>query len=487
MKVGRRSLIVLLSVSAALLVSWSLAVPIFEAPDEPAHWQYARYLHDYRRLLPYGPTSYEGFSPPAYYLLIAPLAVTSELPAPAVIVRRGVSLPEFPPRYFRQEPGDLGRYWPIRSARLETILMSLLTVWFCCLAGAEASGDPATGLFAGGLVGFWPQFTFRGMNVSNDALLTTFSAAALYLMIRLVRRGFTWGIAVAAALAIAGAFLSKPLAIFLPASLALAVFQSKGPWRAYLIRVAVLGVMVFAIVSPWLVRNQHLYGDPLAHKAMYTAVPHLVVVRPLWSRYFVTKFPLLLFGSFIGLFGWFNLPLPLWAYVAYAGFLGFAGLCWLKWVLQGRCGRHLAVVLLSVCVLNLMVVVYTNLDINSAQGRYLFPAMPALAVLVALGIQSLKMWSNKLTLITLAALAAANLVILVALVIPAYWPIPLNSPNSALTNPVIKGGSNRTWSWSHGCQLQVVSKSLAQFPCRAALASEGGQPEDSREPKAPLG
>jgi hypothetical protein len=30
----------------ALLTAWALAVPVFETPDEPAHWQYARYLHD---------------------------------------------------------------------------------------------------------------------------------------------------------------------------------------------------------------------------------------------------------------------------------------------------------------------------------------------------------------------------------------------------------------------------------------------------------
>ncbi len=35
---------VLLSPASVLLIAWSLAVPIFEGPDEPAHWQYARYF-----------------------------------------------------------------------------------------------------------------------------------------------------------------------------------------------------------------------------------------------------------------------------------------------------------------------------------------------------------------------------------------------------------------------------------------------------------
>ena len=40
----------LLAAAFVLFATWSLVVPINEAPDEPAHWQYARYLHDHWRL-----------------------------------------------------------------------------------------------------------------------------------------------------------------------------------------------------------------------------------------------------------------------------------------------------------------------------------------------------------------------------------------------------------------------------------------------------
>ena len=45
----------LLVVVATLFAAWSFVVPVFEAPDEPGHWQYARYLHDHWRLPLYGP------------------------------------------------------------------------------------------------------------------------------------------------------------------------------------------------------------------------------------------------------------------------------------------------------------------------------------------------------------------------------------------------------------------------------------------------
>ncbi len=50
----------LLASAAILLVAWSLVVPIYEAPDEPAHWAYAQYLHEYQQLPVYSPAQTEG-------------------------------------------------------------------------------------------------------------------------------------------------------------------------------------------------------------------------------------------------------------------------------------------------------------------------------------------------------------------------------------------------------------------------------------------
>ena len=70
----------ILSAVTALLVVWSLAVPIFESPDEGAHWQYARYLNAHWRLPIYGSDFVEANSPPLYYAIIAPFAIKTEVP-----------------------------------------------------------------------------------------------------------------------------------------------------------------------------------------------------------------------------------------------------------------------------------------------------------------------------------------------------------------------------------------------------------------------
>ena len=78
----RIELTALLAVSALLLTVWAFVVPIFEGPDEPDHWTYARYIHDFHRLPLYGPGHLgECGQPPLYYALIAPLARKTELPS----------------------------------------------------------------------------------------------------------------------------------------------------------------------------------------------------------------------------------------------------------------------------------------------------------------------------------------------------------------------------------------------------------------------
>jgi 4-amino-4-deoxy-L-arabinose transferase-like glycosyltransferase len=277
-------------------------------------------------------------------------------------------------------------------------------------------------LLVGGLVAFWPMFTFRGMNVSNDALVAMLSALALYLIVRLIKRGFTWGIGIFAALAVAGAFLSKTNAIILPVPLLLALISEKASWRAKLLRVGALGAMMLVIVAPWLIRNQHLYGDLLGQRAWLTVMGRLVERHSLGSGYFRTLFPIGLIASFIGTFGWGNLWLPFWVYLAYTVALVSAGACWLGGMRQRRMDFRLAAILSCLIVLNLLAVVHVNLTFTQPQGRYMLPVVPAIALLLGWGFASQPSWSELRTRLTLGALAVSNLMVLGALVIPAYWP-----------------------------------------------------------------
>jgi len=421
---ARKYLKVMLLASAALMVAWSFAVPVFEGPDEPAHWRYANCLNQSHTLPIEGPNSPEAAQPPLYYLLIAPLAVDTKLP-PIGYVGDGEEDRKFnlyPPRVYQNTSGDLGLYWPFRIARLVSVLFSVLAVWFCALAGTEASGSPWTGLLVGGLVAFWPMFTFRGMNVSNDALVTMLSALALYLIVRVIKRGFTWGIGIFAALAGAGAFMTKINAVVLPVALLLALISEKAPWRAKLLRVGALGALMLVIAAPWLIRNQHLYGDFLAQKTMFSMGSGVVHKYTLGWKYFRLFFAYHFVRSFIGDFGWLTLPLPVLAYVVYMIALVSAGACWMGGIWQHRIDFRLSAILSAAIALNLMSVIHVNLSMPQPQGRYMFPTMPAMVLLLGLGLESRHSWSGYRTRLTLGGLAVINLIIIVCLVIPAYWP-----------------------------------------------------------------
>jgi len=117
-----------------------------------------------------------------------------------------------------------------------------------------------------------------------------------------------------------------------------------------------------------------------------------------------------------------NLFLPGLAYLVYTIALVSAGACWMGGVWQRRIDFRLSAIISSAIVLNLMAVIHTNLSMAQPQGRYMLPSLPALALLLGLGLESRRSWSESSTRLTLGGLAVTNLIILVFLVIPAYWP-----------------------------------------------------------------
>ena len=421
----------LLAVACFLLfAAWSLIVPVNEAPDEPAHWQYARHLHDHWRLPLYRPGFEEANSPPLAYALYAPFAV--DMGSPEMVVGRrpnGELVSLAPPRRFLNTGEDFGRYWPLRLARLLSALISVGTVIFTWRAGLAAGGRDV-GMLAALAVALLPMFAFRAGHVSNDALVACLSAAATWGFVRLVREPFAWRVAWWTSAAVGLAYMTKISAIALvpPFALALVLAEPAASWTLRAWRLGALA-LAGAIVAPWSLRNVVLYGDPFASEAMRTAVAHIITDRPLFSPYFVSVFPKVLAKSFVGMFGWANLLLPrvfYWAYLALFG-VGFASGAWA--LLRRRIEWRLVAVLAVAGLAALAVVVRINLQFTQMQGRYLLPGLPAFAVLLAIGLRALPPVLARGTSAPLlgGALAAANLYALLAVTLPAYHPAPMRT------------------------------------------------------------
>jgi hypothetical protein len=158
---------------------------------------------------------------------------------------------------------------------------------------------------------------------------------------------------------------------------------------------------------------------------MLSAVDFLVAHKPITSPYFYTTFPLMLGQSFVGVFGWLNLFLPTWAYLAYSGLGAGAIVGWLRHPPRARPERTALIALVAFALLGLAMVIRINLDFNQPQGRYLFPALAAIAILTAGGLERLPRWSPRAAGGLAAALLVANLAIAWRVVARAYWPAPV--------------------------------------------------------------
>jgi hypothetical protein len=190
------------------------------------------------------------------------------------------------------------------------------------------------------------------------------------------------------------------------AALALARLRGGAGPGALLAMVKTLGLALatmLAISGWWLARQVSVYGwhDLLAMQRH----AEVVVGQPRWADLAVEPLPHFLstlFNSFWAQFGWMSVLVDERIYRLFGLFTALAVLGLLGRLLQGRTARlarplnsaaaltpaptgaTLALVLVVVAVVFAQVVYY-NLWFVQPQGRYLFPALPALALLAAAG------------------------------------------------------------------------------------------------------
>jgi 4-amino-4-deoxy-L-arabinose transferase-like glycosyltransferase len=300
-------------------------------------------------------------------------------------------------------------------------------------------------LLAAGLVAFNPQFLFVAALVTNDALLTALSAALLWLIVRnaeqregrtaeeaqrsqfyLLRQSIVLGVVLGLAL------LTKQSAtIFVPVAMLAVMARVMGErpkialaettaaiaeptWRAWFRRlltrssvhrlgllhiVLVIGVVALA-AGWWYMRNQQLYGDLFglaAFRGEFATQPFQLGSPAAWTTALGQ-----LHASFWARFGWMNVAprgWVLWLYgalelVALAGLVRAGVLVWrarrpasVLSRFEGVVG-HWSLVAIPVLALAWISSFAVTAGLVAWQGRLLFPALPALAILLARGLMA---------------------------------------------------------------------------------------------------
>jgi hypothetical protein len=447
----RLPLAVLLGIFLALGALWAALVPPFEKPDEVHHFAYVQFLPRARRL-PVQAREPDPFlevelqQPPTYYLGAAiPYGLAGRLGLPATDLHdwlerlnpryQGRSPPLGAERNFWLQDGigvDAGETYPfdLLLVRLFSLLLSAGTVLLSFRLARRVLPDrPWLAIGAAAAVGLLPQFTFLATSASNDSLAWLWSALYLLLLLRLRdsapdRSGRAYlALGVAAGLA---PLVKSTLYPLLP--LALLVAPPGLRLGARLRGLAVWGASALLVGGWWFVRNERLYGDLLGRQEIINPALFAwnIHPKPLGSPYFAPSGPFWpkLGQSFVGYFGFVHLPLPDWAYgsVFLAAIAALAGLGLFLWR-AGREARLRLGLLAAAGLLALAGVVYYNLHVDQPQGRYLFVALPALAILFVTGLAELAGRGSRdrgVAIAVAGGFLALNLYSLAVVIVPSY-------------------------------------------------------------------
>lgn len=440
-----------------LSVAFNLANPIFEGPDEPNHFLFVRYLQTERQL-PVQDTNRDGVRahhPPGYFGLAALLTAWVPVPDEALPLRSN-------PRYWLRLDDDAvenkslyihfgpEERWPYQGLALMVHLVRLLSLVFSTLAVVLThrlarhlrSEDEAFALLAAGLLAFNPMVVYMSSVVQNDTAALAAGAAVLYALSRFAHESFTLRRWLIVGVIFALGILLKAGVLSLAAPIGLvwveAAYRQRS-WRALIVGLVGLAVPVLALTGWWFLRNQQLYGDWTANRAV-VALWGALTPQERWNflpdalYYFSTG----LLGRF-GNAGIVNFPLPVYVL---AGLISLAALGRFAW---GRLTRRTAelsrpgdfrqtwfsieetrwrVHAVAVGFVALSVFTFALQFNGGAAGKYLFPAYPSLALLLAGGFRgwfSTRRWP--LAALGLIGLKLAlSLYALVGLILPTYGP-----------------------------------------------------------------
>ncbi|MBI5467229.1 MAG: glycosyltransferase family 39 protein [Candidatus Kerfeldbacteria bacterium] len=335
-------------------------------PDSRQHYHYISVIRS--GSWPYLENSkihQEEHQPPLYYVLMAPAAAIGERLTP----EGGVLL-----------------------VRLLTLLIGAGVVVLTARLAREVfpARRYVPGL-AALIVGMNPQYYVMSAEVNNDALTSLLGASLLLMMVWAIQRDAInprrdWWIGGL----LATTFLTK-MSLWPLVLMTLAVFAVKrrGAWRQ-LWRLAVPTIL---LGGPWLVRNTLLYGDPTVWGKLqqyFGAEQYADFLTPAGVRVWFN----LLFETYWARFRHFTAGLPfiVYAWVKIVWGLAVVGLiAWLiiQWRRLPNTTRASLVVLAASIVVVAVGVFTYSLKFYQPQGRYLFPVQAAIALFLALGLDSI--------------------------------------------------------------------------------------------------
>lgn len=412
------------------------SVPPWEAPDEPWHMVYVEAVSAGR--LPTADETYEAHQPPTYYLW----------PALALRVMGAAPVPRAPdnPRY----PFDSAAVWhteadpAVRVMRVIRTFSGFLALLAVALAWSTARvvwpGSVRRAALTALLVALWPQFAFIAHSVSNDTLAAAVGALLTYgLVVAASRPNETaravLALSVGGALAIATKVNVLALVFAAPLVSVLVLVaghdhrsttdRTPSPTATRLARAAaVTFAPLLGALAVYLAASAALPTSAAA--VVGRVLDHGSVVRPELAEpaYLLRQTGRMLLSAWAR-FGWLNVDVPR-AFYAAAGLGAFgAGLGLAATIGRASAPERRSLVAAGAVVLAMLAAGAKNLVYDpQPQGRLLFPALSAFALLLAAGalayVPSRRRWP--VAVAVAACLAVVNIHVTSETLPDAYAP-----------------------------------------------------------------
>jgi hypothetical protein len=481
-------IITILVVFLLLGLAYSVSNPLHEATDELRHYRFIRHLIQLDALPVQGklPCSTQGHHPPLYYAAAALL--TGWIDTGREVCHEPPVNPFWAYRYWEVGRDNKNQYlhgideaFPWRGealaahlSRIVNLLLGTGAVWLTW-ATARAIWPDRPGLAAGSaaFIAFNPMYLYMAAAINNDVVAALAGTAITYACVRLIfdERGLTWRWGAWLGFLYGVALLSKfNLAAIIVVIVAAVTWVAwrRGQWRQWLVANSLIVGVAGLLAGWWFVRNLILYGEPTG----FERLTELWGVRDPRDSFglAVSELPYA-WTSLWGRFGYGQIPLPNILYtglfmVLLLSVAGYIIVVFRRWS-DKRAGRDVpiinnspsrpitpALLLLTLNVVVFFAVLFNYLLVSPAgpMGRFFFPALPSLAILMFYGLSLLGINRRKtgdelrvqpdrqpvffLAWATNLGMIALSLVALFGYLVPAYAQPATWDPDSPLPNPV---------------------------------------------------
>lgn len=341
-------------------IAFSILTPSFHAPDEKPHYNYVKYLAEHHSFPVSTTTVDENYQPPLYYLLLTPI-------------------------YELMKRLSVGDPLTLRALRFFSVLLWGLTglLTFRFLKGLD-NDDGFVRIFIFSMVALLPTYTFLSSVVNNDNLIVPIGAGMMCLLAG--RKPSLKSSALIGILFGVG-LLTKPTAIVFAPLIVLALLMKlrRAGARSFLLHLSLSLIPAFLLWAPWAWKTWTTYGsvsgirgvDPFSWG---TAIP--VIRGELWE---INKTFWAVSGTYNDVYSFYPVGGVLLSSLALAGLL--YGLLSKRERLMTLARKDAAIMVAAAFAVLINLIFILVLMFNRGQGRFLFPLLIPVSLLMALGLR----------------------------------------------------------------------------------------------------